>query len=268
MKKILLSLLFLSTILRAEIIEINQMHEMRSHLKPDTLIIFDIDNCLIEPQQLLGSDQWGSYQIEKYQKEGLSKDEALQKVSFEFISIQNITEVVPVEKTTPAFLKDLQKKNYAIMAVTGRAPEMAALTIKQLASVDIHLSPTAPSKEEILFKSDQTLLKSFPWVLFKEGILFTARMDKGVALFTLLKKLHYTPKRILVIDDKPSCLTQVHESCKERNIPCIGLRYGFTDPKVNNFRSDIAEKQFEAFKKIPSDQEITLLLSKNQIKNN
>ena len=38
--------------------------------------IFDIDNCLIEPQQLLGSDQWGSYQIEKYQKEGLSKDEA------------------------------------------------------------------------------------------------------------------------------------------------------------------------------------------------
>ena len=114
MTKFLLSLMFLTSILHAEIIEVKQMQEMKTHLKPDTLIIFDIDNCLIEPKQLLGSDQWGSYQIEKYQKQGLSKEEACKKVQFEFTSIQNITEVAAVEKTTPAFIQELQKKNYAL----------------------------------------------------------------------------------------------------------------------------------------------------------
>lgn len=256
MKKIVLALLFFASYLHSEIFEVNQMDEMKHHLTPDTLVIFDIDNCLIEPKQLLGSDQWGSYQIEKYQKMGLSKEEACQKVQFEFTSIQNITEVAPVEKTTPSFIQELQKQHFTLMALTGRAPDMAALTIHQLATADIHLAPTAPSQEEVLFKSDQTLLKSFPWVLYQQGILFTSRMDKGEALFTLLKKLDYTPKRILVIDDKPSCLTQVEKSCKERNIPFIGLRYSYLDTKVKNFRADIADKQFEAFKKIPSDHEI------------
>ena len=245
----------------SEIIEVKQMHEMKTHLKPDTLIIFDIDNCLIEPKQLLGSDQWGYYQIAKYQKEGLTKKQAFKKVSFEFTAIHNITEVKAVEATTPKLIRELQKKNYPVIALTGRAPDMAAITIHQLSKADYDLTTTTLSEKEIPYNNDKT------GVLFKKGILFTALSHKGKALFTLLKKLNYTPKRILFIDDKLSYVTLVEKSCKEHNIPYIGLRYSYLDDKINNFRGDIADKQYEAFKRIPSDQEIAQTLTTKEPKN-
>lgn len=262
MARFLLALVLLTTTLSAEIVEVKQMHEIKSHLKPDTLVIFDIDNCLIEPKQLLGSDQWGYHQIAKYQKEGLTKEEAFKKVNFEFTAIHNITEVKPVETTTPDLIRTLQKKNYTLMALTGRAPDMAAITIKQLNDADYDLTPTTLSKNEISFKNGEKE------VLLKKGILFTALSHKGTALFTLFSKLNYKPKRILFIDDKLSYVTLVENSCNEHKVPYVGLRYGYLDDKINNFRSDIADKQFEAFKNIPSDQEIAQTLPINQIKKN
>ncbi len=266
---VFLSCLLYTVLLHGEIAEIKQLKELKSHLKPNTLIVFDCDNVLIEPKQLLGSDQWGSYQINKYQKMGLSKEEAIKKVHFEWTSIQNITEVSAPESATPDLVKDLQQQKFAIIGLTGRAQEMATLTIHQLSTIGIDLSHTSPSQEELRFKSETTFSKDFSWVTFQKGILFTSRMHKGEALFTLLKMLDYTPKHIIVIDDKNWCLIQVEASCKEKNIPYVGLRYGYLDEKINNFRSDIADRQYAHFKNIPTDKEISISLAttENQEKN-
>ena len=66
----------------------------------------------------------------------------------------------------------------------------------------------------------------------------------------------------------PPASPKSRKAANKKNIPYIGLRYAYLDHKVKNFRSDIAEKQYEAFKKIPSDQEIALKLSSNKLKKN
>ncbi len=248
--------------LRAEIVEISEISKITEHLKEGTLVVFDCDNVLIEPVQLLGSDQWGSYQIKKYQNEGLSLNEAIKRVSFEWTSIQNITAVQTPEKKTAAFVQQLQQQKIPLIGLTGRGFEMAPRTLDQLHTIGIDLSTTAPSQEEVLFKSDKTIHKAFSWVLFDHGILFTARMHKGEALFTLLGKLPATFERIVAIDDKLSALQQLEESCKKRGIPFVGLRYAYLDEKINNFSIEIAEKQFAHFVHLLSDAETSQGLQK------
>lgn len=239
----------------AEIIEVKHLTDLKKQLKPETLVIFDLDNTLMEPVQDLGTDHWGSYQIQKYMKQGLSKEAACKKVQFEWMAVQNITQVKPVEPSTPKLIEELQKSGYQMIGLTGRSQEMSALTTHQLDAIGVDLNKTAPNKEDVLFKSDQTLLKSFPWVLYHHGTIFTARMDKGKALFTLLDKVGCSPKRIVFADDKRSALEQVEKACQERKIPFVGLRYGFTDEKVNNFDPTAAEKQYSHFVNILSNKE-------------
>jgi len=48
---------------RAEIIEVKNMAAVANLIDQDSLVVFDIDNTLIQPVQSLGSDPWFSYTL-------------------------------------------------------------------------------------------------------------------------------------------------------------------------------------------------------------
>ena len=58
LKNISLFLLLLVGSLQAKIISINHIEDIFSYVDDQSVIVFDIDNVLIEPKQALGSDQW------------------------------------------------------------------------------------------------------------------------------------------------------------------------------------------------------------------
>ena len=232
--------------LPAEIYETYNMDELYGHLKPGMLVVFDIDNTLIEPVQELGSNQWFENRIKEYLSYGYSSHDALQTALKEWTAIQSITVVKLVEPGIDGIVKDLQEKGYKVMGLTTRGLSLSTRTVEQLESVGVDLRPTAPTQEEVFFMNERG-------VLFRGGALFTAATHKGEALRKLLEAADHRPDSIMFINDKYSHLVPVEEFCTQAGIPYCGLRYGYTDEKVKNFRKQIAEVQFYHFGHILSD---------------
>jgi hypothetical protein len=250
--RLIFFLFFLFAALNAEIIQIQKIEDSLKYLQDDTTIIFDLDNTIMEPVQTLGSDQWFSYRMNEYRKQGYSDQEALQKTMAEYVAIQNITRMKLVEPVSFQLIAELQKRGIPIIGLTTRSLILAPVTIRQLNSIGVDLSKTAPSQGEMLFEKESN-------IQFQQGILFTSGTDKGSAFLRMLEKSGYQPKKILFVDDKMSYLQQVEKVCLDRCILFTGLRYGYLDEKVKNMRPEIVSIQLEHLGLLLSDEEAELL---------
>lgn len=261
MKKIITTaiaaLFVLQSFVSAEIIETNSIHDLKKYIRPETLVLLDIDNTLMEPTQTLGSDQWFCHRIDYHENLGLNANDALEKALSEWMSIQSVTKVKVVEPGTAELVAELQKDGYTIMGLTTRGLGLSTRTIFQLQSLGIDLTTTAPSKEDVFFMNHHG-------VLFHGGILFTAGTHKGVALAKLLHQIEHIPESIVFINDKKQNIQEVEVICEKYGVPFTGLRYGYIDEKVNNFRVDIADIQLEHFGHIISDDEAERCIKSTQ----
>ncbi|MDN3504045.1 MAG: DUF2608 domain-containing protein [Rhabdochlamydiaceae bacterium] len=241
-----------------EIIEIKEMKEAAKYITDDTLVIFDIDNTLMEPEQTLGNDQWFRHRVRVHQLAGLPKTEAINVAVGEWMSVQCITKMQLAEPGIDHFIKNLQEKNQPVMGLTTRGVGMATQTIRQLNDLNVQLFSTAPYQHDYLFENSHS-------VLYRNGILFTANTHKGDALTKLLDHIKFTPKHIVFINDKHDHITPVQSACETLKIPFVGLRYGYLDHKVEGFDSDVADYQFERFRYILSDSEAERILAQANI---
>ncbi len=243
---------------QAEILDTYRMDEIYQHLQPGMLVIFDIDNTLIEPVQELGTNQWFENRIKEYISYGHSKPDSLEKALQEWTAIQSITLVKLVEPGIEHIVKDLQNQGYTVIGLTTRGLGISTRTIDQLQTVKINLTATAPTNEEIFFMNERG-------VLFRGGVLFTAGTHKGKALEKFLKTVGCNPSSIMFINDKYSHLLPVEEYCEKFALPFTGIRYGFLDEKVKNFRKQIAEVQFYHFGHILSDEAAERILHERKL---
>lgn len=239
---------FFAGLAQAEIIEADSIHNIRHHIDPETLVIFDIDNTLMEPTQTLGSDQWFYHRIGDYKDQGIDHKTALEKALSEWMSVQSITKVKVVEEGTTQLLERLQEEGYTVMGLTTRGLGLSTRTIFQLESLGIDLSVTAPTHEDVFFINNHG-------VLFRGGILFTAGTHKGVALAKFLHLVEKRPDNIVFINDKWQNIREVEVICEKYQVPFLGLRYSFLDEKVASFNQEVADLQWGEFGKILSDDE-------------
>ncbi len=253
LNKLLLSLTLSLTVLQAEIIDTNRITDVNKYRTSDTLIIYDVDNTTLEPKQTLGSDQWFYYIYEDYKAKCNDEEEALSKALSQWIAIQNLTEVKLVEKQIRPMIEAQQSGGIHLMGLTTRDCSLAMCTQKQLKSVDIDFSKTAPTERDVIFDKGDV-------ILFRKGVLYTSGTHKGEAFFQFLDQIGYTPKNILFINDKRSNLAQLEETCKKKNIAFTGLRYGYLDDKVAAFDREVANMQHKFFGKLMTDQEARHLL--------
>src|SRR3990167_10354995 len=165
-------LIIFTFFLNADICEIFKMEEILKYSDRDSILIFDIDNTLITTKQLYGSDQWFSYEFKKNIK-NYSYDLAFEKTLDEWFKIQALTEVKPIEENIPDLIKNLQSKNFKILALTTGDIFFALPTIKQLNSVGIDLPRNSFSGKDIFFENG---------TLYKNGIIFCSGLNKGEIL--------------------------------------------------------------------------------------
>ena len=248
MKKALLIFIFPLFALDALIIESDQVKTVKEHLTPGSLVVFDIDNTLIEPVQELGNDQWFRHRLKNLTHQGLSQEQAIKQCVLDWEAIRNVTEMQLVEEGVNDFISSIQTDEVPVMGLTTQGYSLALRTIFHLNKLGIDLSPTSPSLEDQVFKLDRVML-------YKNGILFTEAGHKGHALFALLDLVDYHPKQVIFVNDKHSHLLPIEETCKERGIPFIGIRYSALDKKVASFNPEVAEYQWSEFGKIPSDEQ-------------
>ncbi|MEC7840289.1 MAG: DUF2608 domain-containing protein [Chlamydiota bacterium] len=250
---LLLILCFIQSYATSEIIEVNSIHEIKNYIGPETLILFDIDNTLMEPTQTLGSDQWFQHTLKERRNNGMKREDALDLTLSQWMSIQSVTKVKVVEEGTAELIDHLQKEGFTLMGLTTRGLGLSTRTVFQLKSLDINLTTTAPTHEEIFFINHHG-------VLFRGGILFTAGTNKGMALAKFLHLIGKEPENIVFINDKWSNIREVEVVAEKYQVPFTGLRYSYTDEKVANFNPELAEMQFKEFGHIISDDEASARL--------
>jgi len=250
MKKFILLAFVLFTSLHAKIIEIQSFKQVVPYVNKDTLLILDIDDTLLIPEQMLGCDEWFMHRLKKWEKEICFVD-ALEKTLAEWEAIRHLTKMEIVESGADKIVQSLQAQGVTVMGLTTQGLALATRTVQQLKSNHFDLAATAPSNEDCFFT-----LKGHG-VLYRNGILFTSGKPKGEALFQCCEKIGYTPKRIVFVNDKESHIADLEGTAQAKGIECIGLRYGYSDAKKAAFSPEIAEFQFthSSFDRIISDKE-------------
>lgn len=216
------------------------MHEVQEEITPQTLVVFDIDNTLITPTGNLGSDQWFFYLQKIYSLKGLSEKESMDQANLTWNKTQELIKVKAVESDTPSWIEQLQKKGIKTMALTARNTDVADTTKKQLQSIQVNFRATPPSSQTL--KLSKTELQSEEGAIFTDGILLVGEgNNKGLVLRAFLKKLGYTPEKIIFIDDKLKHVNNMEKALSTLSIPYFGYRYAALDQQVEAFKNQTSE---------------------------
>lgn len=246
---ILCTLLSVISLSHCDIIDVMQMSEVEKYITQDTLVIFDLDNTVMEPVQELGNDQWFYHRFEELKKEG-DPHHVLNDLLSYWHKIMVVTEMKLVESSTPAFIKSLQdQRRFPVMALTTRSMAISQSTLENLQKLGVNFEESSPNKAPIFF------VQGHRYIFYDHGVLFTAGGHKGQALYHFLDTIRYYPKNIVFINDKATHLKEVEVASTDRGVNFIGLRYGFLDEKVRNFQKEVAQVQEKHFKPILSDAE-------------
>lgn len=256
MKSILLAFLVAGLHLNAIIFETERFAELASHVDEETLVLLDIDDTLLHTAQMLGSDEWFSSRINQYKEEGLSTQESLEKTLAEWEGIRHLTKMVAVEPGANQVLAALQENGVSIIGLTAQELSLSTRTMKQLRANGFDLSLTAICTEPHCISVNGRN------ILYRNGIIFTSGSSKAQALFAICREIGYTPKRLLLVDDKESHLKDVEQAAQERGIEFIGLRYGYADSKKEAYCPRIAHIQLtqSSLTRLLSDDEARAIL--------
>lgn len=227
--------LLLSLPAAAEVVEIESMKEIQPKLEPGTLVVFDIDNTLVEPLGNIGSDQWYYYLVKAVARDDakLTPEQAEEKAAEVWTRTLGTVTVKPVEELTPPLIRHIQARGLKTMALTARGREDAAATFAQLKAIGVDLA-----SQPVHGKDRDAEEKGF----YSRGVFFAGEgPDKGVALARFLKAIGLAPKAVVFVDDKPHHAKNVDRALTAAGIPVTAFRYGAADAKVAAFNAVMAE---------------------------
>lgn len=214
----------------------------------EVLVVFDIDNTLIEPVGTVGSDQWFYYLYSIYKMQGLNEKQQDEKAVKVWNQVQSKIQVHAVEPETPQVIAKLQKDGYRTLALTARELALADTTASQLQSVQIDLSRSFESGDFRIAKKD---LGTEDDALFHRGVLSVSeKNNKGTVLSAFIARLGLKPKKVVYIDDKLKHVRNLAAAMQSLKIRYTGFRYGALDKKVKQFFDLVGEAKDLAMAKL------------------
>lgn len=249
-----LCLFFLPLQSQAKIVETHCFADVLREIDQDTLVLFDIDDTLINTTSMLGNTPWWRYFIPRVLNAGLPLDKVRPEIN---AVIQKILRQVPMGLIDPSaseIIRRLQNQGVMTFALTARcikADYMIAAdhgTHEHLKSVGIDFTLTPLSKYV------DTNTSRF----FSYGIIFTDYQEKGPFLKAFLDNLDLRPAKIVFIDDNIKQVKSVENVAELMGIPYTGFRYGKLDYFHEKFDPLIVNIQLEMLIKkdqVLSDEE-------------
>ncbi len=244
------------------------------------LVAWDIDLTLGTPlhpgsRVSLGSDPWWNEQTEALVKVfttayGPRKDaggkllwtaeaQSLYDARYaQLIQLNNTLHeqiaLEPVEAFVPYAIRQAQAEGVAMMAVTSRGPDMEGATLQDLAvDVGVDFSRSAPGGSGFLmvnFRINEKARLS----TYRKGVLQTSGQNKGEQLLYVFSAAGYRPDVVFFMDDTVKNTRDVFLALKNAGIAVHTVRYGFEDPRVEEYRAEgspqpcVAQAQLRAFR--------------------
>jgi len=210
---------------QGQIVETGHFHEVLKQVDRDTLVILDIDDTLLIPEQMLGCDEWFMHQFKTHKKAGLDEHQALEKTIAEWEAIRHLTKMCIVEPGAEKIVSLLQEQGCCVMGLTTQGLALATRTVEQLKENGLDLSLSTPSGK------DHFLLLHDHGVLYRKGILFTSGIHKGEAFFAFCKTCGYNPKKIVFVNDKASHIREIELEADKRGVGLLDCVTVFLTPR-------------------------------------
>lgn len=245
LRGIFLSLMSLPLFLSAEIFEIEHLRDVKPYiLTKETLVVFDIDNTLLEADSHLGSVAWGDFVAKDLESKGISKEEAQEVVSVFWRAVQPYIKVRAVDNEASQVIRDIQDQKIEVMCLTARMPQELSCTLTQLDSIEVNIQAMAPVVE---FTEITTLNRT---ACYRHGILFATPLNKkSEVLIAFAKKNNLFHQRVIFVDDKLHHVQDVNDALVQEGIECVAMRFSGADERVEQFDPIEAELQWKHFKR-------------------
>jgi hypothetical protein len=250
---------FVSIAGEGKIIETATVEHIVPLIDADTWLLVDLDNTMFEGKQALGHTEWFYDKAYALMREtGMSLEEATRQCYPEWIEIQKVCPVKPVEAAFVPTLMGLQEKHFVMMGLTHRQPSLAESTNRQLLSLGWTFVDSAPVAGTFEVPSQTP-------TLFTHGVLFTGEYNKKGEMFVqFLRLINQKPKKIVFIDDKRSHVEEVERAVRAENIDYIGVHYTAIQHAEKVYDPEIAEFQRKQLNTILSNEAALLLMQNPQ----
>jgi hypothetical protein len=247
-RKIFIVGIFIPFLLHSEIRALKSIKEIKEKWDEKCWVLVDLDNCLFEAQQALGHADWFYDLVKDRMNKGMTKDEAIMDAYPLWIKTQSICEVRPIEPDFISLIKDLQNKEIVVIGLTHRQPSIINSTIRQVFSLSIDFTKTAPKINEPFEVNINGPS------LFKKGVLFVGDYNKkSDVLLKFFEKTSVMPSKIVFFDDKRSNVEDLSPMLDKLGIDYLGVHYTGIRNKPSVYRKEIADLQYNLLDKIISN---------------
>jgi hypothetical protein len=220
-KKLIVGLLSLNFALSAEVRDIDQLSAILPEISEQTLVLFDLDETLIETPIMLGGKAWRHY-VRALLERTYSEESATQLHDRLTYFLAKEMPFIPVEKSSGACLKEVEERGGLAFGFTARGRE------------HWYDMPAADGEELGLLHTAQAgfaFKQSFDDPLFShrsyaKGIFFAYPLeDKGELLLELFALTDFRPRKLVFIDDKMSNVRAVEAAAHKLKIPSVSFHY-------------------------------------------
>ncbi len=250
----LLTVLIAPLISQAEIIQTARVADAIALIDEDTWFLVDLDNTLFEAKQAFGHIHWFYDEVDHRMQKGMSRDEAFLDAYPTWIRAQQICPVKPLEEEFVTSIIDLQQRGIVVMGLTNRHPCAVSFTKRQVSSLGIDLTATAPAKHAFCIPAENPTLLS-------DGVLFCSDYNlKGDVFLSLLSLIEQCPIKVVFIDDRIRNVEEVVEKLSKYGIACTGIHYTACEHVAPVYSRELADFQAKFLDQILSNEAAALLL--------
>jgi hypothetical protein len=229
--------LFLTTFCLAQIIETKELKKIMEHLENEhDIVVFDLDNTLVELTHERGGDQWFSAMIALAVENGFEQVAASKKILPLYFSLQQGRDLQLTEPDAHELVSQLQKSGRHVIALTSRSLPLKDRTVQQLTRLNILFSK--------LHHPDEVAVQGLESAQYAHGILFCGWNNKGEVLTRFFDQLSYKPRKMIFVDDKHKYVKAVQDHAEKKAIGFLGIRYGGCDEKVQQFQLSDEDKKW------------------------
>jgi hypothetical protein len=232
---------------------IEQVQDFLQQATPKTLVIFDIDDTLIVPEEKIFYPLFKA--VDDFDFSDTAFVKKLKEIYWQLAKSKEANVIfskikfIPVEQKTIVLIKELQNRNVKILALTNGSlckfigiEIMKKLRFSHMNQVGLDFSSS--------FNIQELILENLPplWgysPIFYKGILYALGSPKGTVLMEFLNKIVFKPDKVIFFDDLIEQCSSVSSTMEKLGIQCLCFPYR-AEPKVKiKLDQKLVQKQFD-----------------------
>jgi hypothetical protein len=205
----------------SSVVAVKSITEVEAFLLPEiagsvrgTLLVLDIDNTIFQAQQKKGH----ANTFYEHVKNGVHPVDAYDQWERD----QENCPVAAVEDVTPGWIRQRQADGVHVIGLTSRRITIAEATARQLSSIGVDLSVTAP----LLAADEGDEQYDALCRMYESGVLYASiDKDKGAVLAEFLQYQPVQHRGVVMVDDLKKNIRSVDDAMHRAQVPFVGAFY-------------------------------------------